>query len=141
MQSNSPAASGNTKTIKTWLIITLCCIPLVLGFVIFIVIGSLIYMADSSLPYKKRTAKAQPEIIKIEPTTWWESGSGSGTTRTPGHYQDGYKVNYKFTTTDGQIITQTDDKQYSKDPSRMVQVCYEPIKPSNSGLQSEGNCP
>lgn len=138
MQINPAAASGNTK--KTVLIVVLVGVVLAVIAIPFIFFASIIFFMP--LPYQKRTAQAQAEIISVKPTTWSErSSTGSKSVPSVSTVSSGYSVAYKFTTADGQIISQTDDKHRSSDPFTMAEVCYEPKEPRNSGLQSAGKCP
>ena len=142
MQPDQSAVSGNKK--KTVLIAALVCGVLAIFVAPVIFFAAMIFMMP--LPYQKRTAKAQPEIISVKPATWTETSSSGipgrrGSTSSSSREVKGYSVEYKFTTADGQSISQTDDKHRESDPASMEQVCYEPANPHNSELQPARKCP
>ena len=138
MQINPAAASGNTK--KTLLIMALICIPIAFGFIMIIFIASSMFWSMTSQPYKKWTANAQPEIIKIEPATWRENNSSGEIKGT--HQVNGFSVSYKFTTASGQAVFKTADRHRSNNPSDMAVVCYDPKEPNSCGLYSiNTSCP
>ena len=141
MQINPNANAGGSK--KTGLIIALICIPFAFGLVMIIFVAGTMFWAMTSQPYMKWTAKAQPEIIKIEAATWRENNS-TGMSKSPGgtHEVKGFIVSYKFTTADGQTIFHTADRHRSSEPSDMAVVCYKPKDPQSCGLYSVNTtCP